>query len=59
MSSTRNPTVLYGVQVLQTKLCQTHFAYAITDDLLGGFPVQADQGPPDLEPIRSGPSSPG
>ena len=24
MSSTRNPTVLYGVQVLQTKLCQTH-----------------------------------
>ena len=36
-----------------------HFAYAITDDLLGGFPVQADQGPPDLEPIRSGPSSAG
>ena len=24
MSSTRNPTVLYGVQVLQTKLCKTH-----------------------------------
>ena len=24
MSSTRNLTVLYGVQVLQTKLCQTH-----------------------------------
>ena len=36
-----------------------HFAYTFTDDLLGGFPVQADRGPPDLEPIRSAPSSAG
>ena len=36
-----------------------HFAYAITDDFLEGFPVQGDQGPPELEPIRSGPSSAG